>query len=940
MNNYKETLVLNGYKKYDDGRNLLFVENNILNNFTIDKDNMIIGSEEMKLIFTYIIPNTNNMNQVNKIKNYCEKKYFIFADFNYKSNSAIYKNYIKEFYGEDTLQIGLIGKKPIKYSSISGPSDHYAIMYTIKTKSNYTLPLRIKEINIENSKKNIIKILKGQEADFRPNVKIIQRRCKFNDGENIIHKMLNDYVENNIETIYRKYNYLWKFNKKEPFLGTKCPENVVKTFAIHLREDKNKKYEFCKQGDNEEASIELNLKIKFTKSRALTNEYFSLGSIPEAINEFLISKKEWLNKNKIESNKDYNIINNVLNLANVHKEFLIANTFFLVKKPKLEDFNDVRMIVIIPTFIKIYETLIFDEIVKYLTEIIHEKGNYQFGGVIGGSTYEAIYTVRDKYINNDCKGILLCDMSKGYDTVNLQILREQIESIDNRRIRYLLLNWIILVRNMDIKMNEYVVKKTRGIAMGLSLSPIIFTFYVHKCISKFDVANFVMYIDDLCILIPKIISAEKAFEHINEVINQLLTFDLIINKSKTMLLSNDNNLIQTFENTFPCVQEDKYLGRELGINSDGFLIADDRFYNIKSSRVKAFPNFNIFGIKRILFVTALDAKNRYRFMCWSLNNQTLRGSVFRNNWFFFKGNNNKWSYIQMIFSMFNVFRFFIDSIEIDKLFKDYNNKIDYEFLNESVKNKLYTGIDVIDIAINDIKIKFEPNNSKNLMEKAKKFMDDIFEQIKENMIQDYVETKKIEGFVTYYNIKTAVKTRFFKNFVIFQNIIFNHYINEKNKQLFIFNSLDALYDKIKENIKFINKYKIKYINEKFTILPLKFKDLVIIKNYEDNKQWEKFIKIYNIKLWLLIDILVAIDDDLNNNKKSEIGKKMYKEIFKIFTIIEAITNNKNLNSTSVELLEYIFRAKCISLEELTDNFFATVHAHEEILIWDHDMLNI
>ena len=55
----------------------------------------------------------------------------------------------------------------------------------------------------------------------------------------------------------------------------------------------------------------------------------------------------------------------------------------------------------------------------------------------------------------------------------------------------------------------------------------------------------------------------------------------------------------------------------MAINDEGFLKVDDCFYQPNSLNVSALSNFNIFGIKRLLrllFLTALDAKYRYRFM--------------------------------------------------------------------------------------------------------------------------------------------------------------------------------------------------------------------------------------------------------------------------------------------------------------------------------------
>lgn len=934
VNNFRQGLILNGYNKFDDGRNLLFVNNNILENFIIDKEKSFIYSKDLKIVFTYVTPNTNNKEQIDEIKNKFKEKYAIFADFNINSNKEL-GNFVEEFYGEDNLRIGLIGQRPKKFFSLSGPSDHYLMLYIIKKKIHFNFPLRVKEISIEHSKKNVFNILNGIDGDYRPTVKFIQSKINYSDGEDIIDKMLSDYIENKVERVYKKYNYLWKFSKKEPFLGTKVPTNVVSTFAKHLKEDKNKEYLDCKFGNRELSKFNIKTKIKETKSKALTNEYMALGSITKALKEYFDNKF----KNNVNSNTfDYDIINNVIKIANLHKCFLIANTFFLLKNPKLEDFADVRMIVIIPSVIKIYEALIYNEVVPYLSQIIGSKGVYQYGGVIGGSTYEAIYALRNKYVELEGKGILCCDMSKGYDTVDLCKLKEVIEGIGNERIKFFLLNWYIMIHNMDIKMNETLVQRSRGIAMGLSLSPIMFTFYVHKCLEKFDVKFFVMYVDDLCIVIKSSLLPIDALKFVNEVIDHMATFGLVINKKKTMLITINSDLESCFKNTFPVVTEDKYLGCELGLNNDGFLVADDRFYNNNSSKVRAFPNFNIFGIRRILFITALDAKSRYRFMCWSTGSKTIRGSIFKRNWYFFKSNNVTFSYVQMIFSIFNVFRFFLDSLEVDKIILDLEKGLDIDALSNVIKEKLMTGVDQIDKAIYKIKFDFSYVNHDNKLEQSKKFCDKIFEDIKVEMLESYIKEKKDLGFPTFRNIFRIVKTRWFRNFSIVQNLAFIHEVSDRNKQILIFDvlqvlekNLDLCFNKVGDNYQFKNFVEIN---------GWVFDEIAVPKDLDNPDSWCQFIKLYSIKFWKILDFCIIVDETITKDKHNEEAKKLFKSLFKIFTILETIVNNKNLNSLSLEILEISFKAKRVALDHLADKFYDAVCTHDDIEVFDHDILNI
>ena len=925
VKNSKFNILSNGYKCYTDNRNVLYVNNNINDEFSVDNKNLLIKSDTLKIAFTYVIPNCKNSNIIKNFFDLSNKKYYVFGDFNCVSNNDIFKNQLNEFYGEDKLGVGLIGNRPKKFFSISAPSDHFAIFYDIKTVVNFSYPFKLKEISINNSKKEIKKILRGFDGDYRPKITFINSRNLYNDGENTLDHMLDDYMNYSNKKIFQKYNYLWKYNKREPFLGTKISDKIIDTFKPHLQATNFKKYDNCII-DNKLLTIDLEtLSLKYTKSRALTNEYYALSSITDAISEYCNDLKLKYKKADLPLIDNFTIIN-VINLINKHKDFLRCNTFFLVKNQRLETFSDVRMIVIIPTFIKIYETLVYDECVKYLSEIINSHTQYQFGGVTHGSCYEAMFSLRNNFMLLDGKGMVAMDMAKGYDTVSIDILKREICKLNDERLKLILMNWCIMVANVDLDMNGVIVRRTRGIPMGLSLSPIIFTYYVHCCLLPFkkDFNKFTMYIDDLGVIIPKIMSGEDAFNFINNLIKRFAEYDLVINTKKTMLVTNDKDLIKFFINTFPIVQEDKYLGREIGIDDEGFLIADDRFYDKNFWRIKAIPNFNLLGIKRILFLTALDAKYRYRFMVWSCGSQYIRGSVFKSNWYFFKTNNDKYSYLQMVFVIFNIFRIFIDAGQVDALIDDLEKGIPKDLLQNKVIEKLSTGIDCIDKAINKIRINSKIFiDHKNKMLQAKKFLDGLFKQFKNNLLQDYLNDKKMQNIPTFDEIANLTKTKYYNNFMIVQNICFNHRSYDINKQILVFTILISFMD---ERVSKIYDWKNRMINiddvTKLDFLSWNINPIVIPKNEKDNESWNKFITNNNMFLWKFLMFIIDFEK-LKYNKKN-IFKIIDKNIFRLLTTLEAIVNNNNLKNLTFYELEAVFKVKLNTLKDLADKFYQVV----------------
>ena len=935
VENYIDSLFLNGYAKYQDNRNVLFVMNEIKENFIVDADHMIIKSPNIKWAFTYLTPNTDNLAQVKIIKDLIKENYNIYGDFNFESNYKYLDKAISVFNGEDTLRCGKIGTPPIKMISIDGPSDHYALLYISNEKVHHQFPLRIKEINVQETIKDVKKILNGEkEINLKPKITIKQFKNKYTNADNLLNKMMFDYIENNVQLAYRKYNYLWKYTKREPFLGTSVNDNIINTFADHLKADPRKVYE--EQviiDDNDICYVDLKNKILSTKSHALTHEYHELSSVAKGVREYIEREIEIKLNNSDNNMKDFKILNNVLRCCNSFREHIRANTFFLIKNQKLENYNDVRMILIIPTFIKIYELLIYNDVCEYVKNTINEGIIYQFGGLQGGSCYEAIYSIRNKYMEMSSKALFVSDMSKGYDCVNLEILKKIFLAIPDRRVKYMLCNWLIMIKNLDYVMNNKLVKRNRGIGMGLSLSPAIFVLYCHKALEGIDKRFLIQYIDDLTVLFPGSWTPIRAKQFINEIIDKFKKFDLIINKRKSKLISNDEGFIREFEDEFDVDNEDKFLGRELAINDAGYLVGDDRFFDNRSLTVASFPNYNIEGIKNLIINGAILAKLRYRFMCWSTSSKTIRHRIFSSNYVIFKGKNKNYSYVQLLMNIPNVFIFFVDAVEIDKFLNDYNNNdINKELLVTMFKKKILTGIDVYDDAIAECSFEFKRWDENNKLRNGVMFMDSIFATIKEKVIERYKRIREEEGWKVYSNILEAADSRWYKNLKIIQNIIWCHSFMSKNKTMFVF----VLFESIKE---MIISYSKKLLNAEeignLEIHNIVFKDVVIPNNINDESAWKSYTIAYNQTLWPIIDKLMVIEYYSKRSKNDTI-KNNYKKLFKILCSAEMITNNSTFNSFTVEIMQYIFKIKVANLDPMLDNLWNVINANiDNLMISDN-----
>ena len=373
------------------------------------------------------------------------------------------------------------------------------------------------------------------------------------------------FLEGDIKKVFNKFDYLWKKKKKEPFLGVTVPKGVEDSLRVHYRDNPNKEYK--------KIDINVNLEgaVLWPKNKSYSHALMEEGVVIKDVDESL--HEVW--QKIMEENKTSEAIKKFLSAYNDNYDNQAYVTFFLVKKPKLESVNDVRIISIVPIFLKIWESLIYDEIIGYLTQEIDELQKYQFGGRSGGSTYETFYYCQKRYKEQNGKALLYIDLEKGYDSINWEILEKDIDSIGSPTVKSMLIIWLSMVKNTDAMVNGTKVRKTRGLGMGLALAPIIFVWYVDKGLRVHfqDLKDIiVMYVDDLTIIIRKSGDVEL-FKRLKE---DLLKRELKINNEKCTLVSNDKGIRDSFEKLgINCVDEEKYLGVVLRINADNELICDE-----------------------------------------------------------------------------------------------------------------------------------------------------------------------------------------------------------------------------------------------------------------------------------------------------------------------------------------------------------------------------
>ena len=854
------------YRTMHDDRNLIGIRMDVKDDAIIEKH--VFKMKTVDLNFAYVRPMEKNSELVQEVCDLLKNGKTVIGDLNLKSNHGIRKN-IKgnQLIGEFSEQIVLVKKNVRKYGvNINlAPSDHKAIIFDAYRRISHSSQIKLKTISVNDTKKAIRQIFEQGKYELKINITPVKKIMPFNEEKVILNNILDEFANNEQKGIFKRFNYLWKGFKKEPFLGTTIPKKVEQSLKVHYRHKDDKEYVQIPDPDFDLDMLDPRYP---SHSSAANNENFKLCDIDKNLN--LI----W--HEILEQGDKRQAIRNFINYCNHNVHNMKYTTFFLRKNKELNSFNDVRIISIVPIFLKIWENLIYDRVTTYLSNIIDSKGIYQYGGKAGGSTYETLFEVQNRFQMHKARGLLFLDLAKGYDSINWEVLEQDFDTIEDSDILRILKIWFALVRNTDAKANDEVIKKTRGVGMGVSLAPIVFEFYVHRAIilSRIDTQLLCMYVDDLVIIIRHLgdINSFKVLKSCFE------RRELMLNINKSCLLSIDAEITKQFADMgIERKNTEKYLGIILGLNSNNELITDNRYFKL-SGMFSCIPKLICFAIKRRIVEAALIARTRYHCMMFSLSDNLEKAAILRYLWKNFKKDFFKLSYVQLILFMFNWVRFVIDLKDMRYMFEELKEQ---KLIKDFVKQKLMCGIPQWDDIIKIIEFEdFQIPEIVDLWE-VKKVAKDIWSQVKKAAIHTWKLKKMSEGVILPKKIDKILNSKLFASCKICQAIVLRHYDNKNyNFLVFIVMVWTQMVQRIKKNID---------VDKEFSMI-----DVLTLKNeYKDN---EELVTLFFNATYEFLDECAEIIIEQED-------KKVQRQCQKILLIMDEISGfAKNYKITVKDLL--------------------------------------
>ena len=195
-----------------------------------------------------------------------------------------------------------------------------------------------------------------------------------------------------------------------------------------------------------------------------------------------------------------------LNLSFSHgvfpNELKIAKVIPLYKSKDKMLFCNYRPVSILPLFSKIYERIMYNRIIKFITKnnILYK---YQFGFRKNHGTNVALFYMFDKIIKSLEEGQivmgLFLDFRKAFNTVNHQILLKKMYKYGIRGVVYDWFKSYLSNRKQYVNINKVNSPKlniTCGIPQGSILGPLMFLLYINDIANVSSVLFFLLFADD------------------------------------------------------------------------------------------------------------------------------------------------------------------------------------------------------------------------------------------------------------------------------------------------------------------------------------------------------------------------------------------------------------------------------------------------------------
>ena len=483
--------------------------------------------------------------------------------------------------------------------------------------------------SIKNSIMELRKTIKSNidiNEDRTNRLKILKKRFRQNQRQQLYLHKQNDYNRLNFIADKPSKNEFWKrFNKRKLQSNFSTLDEDLKSNYGTIREHYISYFNQTKDNISENHR-DISLKTKEYEASINTNHYeddmFQEIDIKSAIKQTKTSKTkgfDGLNNDMLKYGNTNQIVkfitslfNKMSNLNHIPLNFNTSIVMPIIKdksKQNKFDLENMRPISISNALSQLFERVLINRM-----PCIKMMNSNQFGFKKGSSCAHAIFTVKETinhYISNGSPCYLISlDAAKAFDRVWRDgLLYKLINKIDSY-------TWRIFKSYYDssqgiIKKDELNVADTFriecGVKQGGVMSPLLYNFYINdlleECLksklgARINNINvcIISYCDDIIIMSPSFIQAQKLLNICNEYAN---SWKIVFNANKSKLLKfnelirNKNDFVIN-KTSIPEVEEIKYLGVQINNKLDFKAFYNNKFHCIRKSIYALYS----FGLKK------------------------------------------------------------------------------------------------------------------------------------------------------------------------------------------------------------------------------------------------------------------------------------------------------------------------------------------------------